>query len=322
MKHKTMLSFSSGDMVAAIPLDRAIEVVERAFIEYGQGDIQLGGRLTVPIGNQGDSSLILPAIHAAKQYFGFKQSTTIFGNAEKGLPTVLSQYFLYRLPTGELLAMMDFQEMTNLKTGAAAAIATKHMARPDARMVGVIGSGTLAKSVLRAICQIKQIERVSVFDYSPEQAETFANYAVHELGVGCEIAPTSQACVRESDILCTCTTSHRPVLNGEDVPPGCHINAMGSYTPDMQELDPITVSRAGTIVTDIPEDAVKAAGDFASLEDSRDVIALDVIIRGQRRGRRSDHDITLYESIGFSVLDVALAVCAYESGAPAAQTTQ
>jgi ornithine cyclodeaminase/alanine dehydrogenase-like protein (mu-crystallin family) len=145
---------------------------------------------------------------------------------------------------------------------------------------------------------------------------------VHELGVECEIAPTGQACVRGADIVCTCTTSHDPVFNGEDVPSGCHINAMGAYMSEMRELDSVTVNRAAVLVTDIPEDTVQTVGDFASLEDSAGVVALDAIVRGRRRCRLSDHDITLYESIGFSALDLALAVCAYEIGLLAGQTPQ
>lgn len=311
-----MIYFSSDEMASALPLDRAIGDVEQAFIDYGRGCIQPAGRLTVRLSSQGDSSLILPAIDTRRQYFGFKQAATVTGNAKRNLPTVLSQYFLYDLLTGEPLAIMDFLGMTNLKTGAAAAIATKYLARPDAKVVGVIGSGALAKSVLFAISRIRKVEKVIVFDLDPKQAEGFSRFMQEKLDIECGVAPTSQACTSGSDILCTCTTSQRPVLAGENLPPGCHVNAMGSYKIDMQELDEVTVNRAAKIITDIPEDTLKEAGDLISLKNRNNVVALDDIICGRSRGRQSRREITLYESIGFSVMDLALAISAYEDSEP------
>jgi len=304
--------YSADDLARAITLDSTIEAVETAFRDYNNGDIVLGGRLTAPCGAPGDSSLILPATHTGKQYYGFKQATTFAGNTQKGLPTVLSQYFLYSNVTGQLLSIMDFLNMTNFKTGAAAAIATKYLALPDAHVVGVIGSGTLSRSVLAAICQVREIKQVKVFDLNEDQAKEFAQYVEGSLNVACEVASSSRECVRDSHILCTCTTSPRPVLDGDDLLPGCHINAMGSYKLDMQELDEKTVKRAALIATDIPEDTAQEAGDLVYLADKSDLVALDAIMGGQQKGRASDNDVTIYESVGFSVLDLALAVLAHE----------
>ncbi|SMC64354.1 ornithine cyclodeaminase/alanine dehydrogenase [Desulfocicer vacuolatum DSM 3385] len=304
--------FSAEDLARVITLKNTVEAVEAAFYDYNQGDIVLGGRLTAPCGQPGDSSLILPATHTGKQYYGFKQATTFAGNTQKGLPTVLSQYLLYSNVTGELLSIMDFLDMTNFKTGAAAAIATKYLALPHAHVVGVIGSGTLSRSVLAAICQVREIKEVKVFDLNEEQAKAFAAHARKSLNVRCEVAGSSRECVRNSHILCTCTTSPRPVLDGDDLLPGCHINAMGSYKIDMQELDEKTVKRAALIATDIPEDTAAEAGDLVCLADKSDIVPLDAIMGGQQKGRGSDSDITIYESIGFSVLDLALAVLAHE----------
>jgi len=308
-----MRFYSAQDLDRAITLDDAIAALEQAFMDYNQEDIVLGGRLMAPCGKPGDSSLILPATHTRKQVYGFKQATTFSENARRGLPTVLSQYFLYSNLTGQPCAVMDFLEMTNVKTGVAAAIAAKHLALPEARVAGIIGSGALSRSVLAASCKVRKIERVNIFDLNPDQAKAFAQYSENTLNVECRVAESTRACIRDAQILCTCTTSRKPVLDGDDLPPGCHINAMGSYKLDMQELDEKTVRRADRIVTDVPRDTLKMSGDLAGLVNQGDVVALDRIMAGEIPGRRSKKDITIYESIGFSVLDMALALLAHES---------
>ena len=308
-----MRFYSAEDLACVVTIDAAIGALEKAFKDYSQGDIVLGGRLTAPCGKPGDSSLILPATHKRKLYYGFKQATTFSENAERGLPTVLSQYFLYSNVTGEPCAVMDFLEMTNIKTGVAAAIASKHLSLPETRVVGIIGSGALSRSVLAAICKVRKIERVNIFDLNPDQVKAFAQYAEEVLEVECLVAESSRMCVRDTHILCTCTTSCKPVLNGDDVPQGCHINAMGSYKLDMQELDEKTVNRADRIVTDVPRDTLKASGDLVCLANKDDVVALDRIMAGEIPGRKSKEDITIYESVGFSVLDMALALFAHDS---------
>lgn len=308
-----MRFYSAEDLARAITLDDAMEALEQAFMDYNRGDIALGGRLMVPCGKPGDSSLILPATHTRKQYYGFKQATTFSGNADRGLPTVLSQYFLYSNVTGQPCAVMDFLEMTNIKTGVAAAVATKYLALPESRVVGIIGSGALSRSVLAAICKVCDIERVNIFDLNPDQANAFKQYAEKVLNVECQVAKSSRMCVKDAQIVCTCTTSRKPVFNGDDLPPGCHINAMGSYKLDMQELDEKSVNRAELIVTDIPQDTLKEAGDLVCLAHKDAVVALDRIMGGQIPGRRSKESITLYESVGFSVLDLALALFAHEA---------
>jgi ornithine cyclodeaminase len=308
-----MRFYSAQDLARAITLEDAIGALEQAFLDYNQGDIVLGGRLMAPCGKPGDASLILPATHKRKQYYGFKQATTFSENAARGLPTVLSQYFLYSNVTGQPCAVMDFLEMTNIKTGVAAAIAAKHLALPEARVVGIIGSGALSRSVLAAICKVRKIERVNIYDLNPDQVKAFAQYAEDVLDVECLVAESSRVCLRDAHILCTCTTSRKPVLDGDDLPPGCHINAMGSYKLDMQELDEKTVDRADRIVTDVPRDTLNASGDLACLANKDRVVALDRIMAGEIPGRKSKDDITLYESVGFSVLDMALALFAHEA---------
>jgi ornithine cyclodeaminase/alanine dehydrogenase-like protein (mu-crystallin family) len=297
----------------AVTLDDAIGALEQAFMDYNRGDIVLGGRLMAPCGKPGDTSLVLPATHIRKQYYGFKQATTFSENAGRGLPTVLSQYFLYSNVTGQPRAVMDFMEMTSIKTGVAAAIAARHLARPDTRVVGIIGSGVLSRPVLAAICRVMKIERVNIFDLNPRQARVFATYAQEVLDVECLVAESSRGCVRDAQIVCTCTTSRKPVLDGDDLSPGCHINAMGSYNLDMQELDEKTVNRADRIVTDVPRDTLNASGDLACLANKDVVAALDRIMSGEIPGRKSEKDITIYESVGFSVLDMALALFAHEA---------
>jgi ornithine cyclodeaminase/alanine dehydrogenase-like protein (mu-crystallin family) len=248
-----------------------------------------------------------------------KTATAFKGNRRVGLPTVLATVTLLNPETGETLSVMDAGYLTAVRTGAASGVATKHLARPDAHVVAVFGAGTQGRTQLEAICEVRQIHEVRVFDVRAEAAEEFAE----EIGAK-EWAPDRIRVVESptralagADIVATATTSPRPVFAGADLEPGTHVNGVGSHTPGTRELDTETV-RTSRVVCDSVEACLAEAGDLLiPLADggiARDAIhgALGDVILGRLPGRESSHEITLFKSVGLACQDASVALLAYE----------
>ena len=297
-----------------------ITAVEQAFKDYHKGVLMLSGRLTSEYKGMGGSSLFLPSLHTEQRFFGLKQASVFPANLEKSLPSVMSQYLLYSADTGELVSMLNFEDLTNYKTAATAAIATKYLARTDAHTLSIFGSGALARAVLAAVIEIRPIDKVRIYNFNKKRAEKLIAWAHenHRKGIDYQIASTPSECLSETDIVCTCTTSSKPVFDGKTLPDGCHINAMGAWRPDMQEIDAISIQRAGKIYCDVIADTWQEAGDLiyprdAGLIDSSVIHGeLGALLTGELSGRETTDEITLYESVGLSVLDLAVAVSVYD----------
>ncbi len=223
---------------------------------------------------------------------------------------------LYDGKTGVLLALMQADYLGQVRTGAASGIATQHMARPDATQVGVFGAGKQARTQLQAICKVRRITRVHV--YSPHE-ESRARFA-REMSELCQtdVLAVSQpdAAARDMDIIVTATTSREPVLHGDWVAQGTHINAIGSNFLGKSEIDSHTVRRCQVVVVDSKDQARLEAGDFVQpLEEGilkwTDVRELGQVIVGRYPGRTRPQDITLFKSLGIGMEDIALAARIY-----------
>jgi ornithine cyclodeaminase/alanine dehydrogenase-like protein (mu-crystallin family) len=279
----------------------------------------LSGRLTSEYMGMGGSSLFLPSLHTEQRYFGLKQASVFPANRKKNIPSVLSQYFLYSAETGELVSLLNFEDLTNFKTAATAAIATKHLARKDSRVLSIFGSGALARAVLAAVIEVRPIDSVRIYDLSQKRAEDLIAWAKEKLHtrIDYKVPSGPGECIAEADIVCTCTTSFIPVFDGGMLPAGCHLNAMGAWKPEMQEIDAITLQRASKIYCDVIDDTWQEAGDLIVPRDAGQIDMniihgeLGALLIGKLTGRETPDEITLYESVGFGVLDLAVAFSAY-----------
>ena len=298
-----------------------ITAVEQAFQDHHKGVLRVPGRLTAEFVGPKGSSLVLPSLHTEQPFYGLKQASLFPANLDKGLPSGLGQYFLYSAETGELLALLDFVDLTNYKTAATAAIATRHLARTDACVLSIFGAGALARAVLAAVMEVRPVENVRIVDLSRERAESLVSWAQANLteGVRYQLPSDPAECLIDTDIICTCTTSLLPVFAGDLLPSGCHLNAMGSWRPEMQEIDALTVQRASKIYCDVIADTWQEAGDLiaprdAGLIDTNAIHGeLGALLAGELAGRETSDEITLYESVGFGVLDLSVAIGAYRA---------
>lgn len=289
------------DVAALVTIDDVIDVVERALAEQGAGRAVNRPRQRVAI--EGGTLHVMSAGLPGWGILGLK-SYAVTHEGRKFIS------LLYSTSTGELLAMMEADTLGQLRTGAASAVATKHMARPDAGSIGIIGTGWQARSQVSAIARVRAIALVKAYSRNEQRRETFAEEMVDTLGA--EVAPVDSAreAVEDVDIIVTITSAREPVLHGEWLREGAHINAAGSNALNRRELDAGAVRRADRIVVDSREQAVLEAGDLAPLVEAGDLSWDDVaelgdVVIGKVPGRRSPEEITLFESLGIALEDVA-----------------
>jgi ornithine cyclodeaminase/alanine dehydrogenase-like protein (mu-crystallin family) len=263
---------------------------------------------------------LMAAYIGGSEVFGLKTYTSF----RAGVRFIV---MLYDANTGDLLAMVQGSRLSLLRTGAVTGVATRHMAREDAATVGIIGTGNHARTQLAGVCAVRKIKTVKAFSREAEHVKKFADQMSRELDV--EIAPAASAeeAVKGSDIVVTITTSRTPVLLGDWLVPGQHINAAGSNHWIRQEVDDNVVGKASTIVVDSLEDAQVEAGDLLyPIERGRlmwgQVRELADVVCGHVRGRNSAQDITLFESQGIAISDIAAANFVYRKAVEQGLGTQ
>jgi len=247
---------------------------------------------------------------------GAKIVSVFRGNAARGLPTVTSIYVLSDYATGVPLAIMDGSYLTAIRTAAGSACATRQLARPAARTLGVFGTGVQARFHVETIRRVRALDRVLVSGSSPEKAQAFAAWVRQATGLAAESA--SPAATSAADIVAACTTSPTPVVVADHVGDGAHVNAVGAFTPSTRELPSALIGRARVYV-DTRAGACAEAGDLLlAVEDGAFALAdvageLGEVILGTTPGRPSAEAVTVYKSVGAAFLDAATAHVAFEA---------
>ena len=298
-----MLFLTERDVQDLLPMETAIECVATAFLAQhtGRGINRPRERIFLP----GVSLHYLAAGLLDEMLVGMKVYT-ISRSAWRFL------VLLYSGESGELLAVIEADHLGRIRTGAASGVATRHMAHAGASRVGVIGTGRQARTQLQAVALVRKLAAGGAFSRDPQKRELFAREMTAELGFPVEAAQSAEAAARFGEIVITATTSSEPVLKGEWLSPGVHVNAIGANMRNRRELDDEAVARFGVIAVDSLEEAREEAGDliqgFASREGAWDgVLELGEIVSGSRPGRASDDERTLFKSSGIALWDVAVA---------------
>lgn len=280
----------------------------------------LAARLVVPVRHHhsivradGDAThLIMPAwAEAAGGFLGVKIVNVFPGNAARGLPSVMGTYLLMNGDTGAPLAVIDGTRLTLWRTAAASALAAQYLSRPDSRVHLMVGAGALAPFFIRAHRTARPIIRHLVWNKSRANAEKLAAQLAPE-GIAVEIAEDLEAAVRQADIVSTATLSTAPLIHGEWLKPGAHLDCVGAFTPGMRETDDECVRRARLFV-DTRGGVLKEGGDFVQpiaagiVEPARIEAELSELARGEIEITRDRTDITFYKSTGGAVFDLAAA---------------
>lgn len=302
------------DVERAVSMAQAIEVVKDAFAQLSAGRATVPLRTQLPVPRHNGIALLMPAYLQATDELAVKIVSVFPDNAERRLPTIHALVAVLDAATGQPVAVMDGAYLTALRTGAASGAATDLLARADAQSVAIFGAGVQGRTQLQAVCTVRTVARVWVYDSVRTRAE---QYVSEMRGRGGSIPPeiavadSPAQAVADADIICTATTSTVPVFADSALKAGVHINAIGAYTPEMQEVDEATVARA-RIVVDSRQACLAEAGDLIiplqkGLISEADIHAeLGEIVSGARPGREVTDQVTLFKTVGNAVQDVAV----------------
>jgi ornithine cyclodeaminase len=262
--------------------------------------------------------ILMPAWHdePSQGYAGVKIVSVFPDNARRGKPSVMGTYLLLSGESGEPLAALDGQALTLWRTAAASALAASYLARNDARRLAMVGAGALAPGLIAAHAAVRGIEEVAIWNRTPATAVRLAA-RLDRPGLRVRAASDLAEAVGTADIVSAATLASAPLIRGEWLKPGTHIDLVGAYTPKMREADDAAVTRARVYV-DTRAGALHEAGDLvqpiaAGLLEEADIAGdLFDLCRGTAAGRRSDTEITLFKSVGTAIEDLAAAVAVYE----------
>ncbi len=312
------LLLTRADVESALTMDDAIAAVEEAFRQQQLGGVQLPLRTPIRIPHYHGLVLFMPAyIGGQLDALGMKVVTVYPDNpARHNLPTILATVLLNDPRTGQLIAIMDGAYLTAMRTGAASGVATKYLARPDARVVGIFGAGVQARTQLMAMCAVRPISEARVYDPVPEVADKFCAEMAARHKITVRRVSDPRDAVVGCDIVITATTSKEPVFAGAWLELGTHINGIGSHSLDARELDTEAVRRA-RVVVDLRSAALAEAGDLVIPINAGELSAdhiyaeLGEIVAG-KPGRSNEQEITLFKSVGLAIQDVATAMRVYE----------
>jgi len=316
-----MRILSRADVQRALSMQDAIAIVRDAFAQLSNGQATVPLRVAVPIQKHDGVTLFMPAHLHISDALAVKIVSVHNQNPAKGLPLIHALVVVIDAATGKPLATMEGGYLTALRTGAASGVSTDLLARRDARIAAIFGAGTQGRTQLLAVAAVRKLERVYVFDAFRGQVEKFVKDMRGQPGVPDDLraASSSTEAVREADIICTATTSTRPVFNGNDLKSGVHISAIGAYTPQMQEIDETTLKRANKIVIDHHEGALAEAGDLiialrnGAIKESDIYAEIGEIAAGKKPGRERDDEITFFKSVGNAVQDASVARAIYDA---------
>lgn len=311
-----MRILSRRDVLDLLSLRECIAAVEDAFRLHAAGRTLGPGVLGVPAG-RGGFHIKAAGLVGERTYFAAKTNANFPDNPQRfGLPTIQGTVVLADADNGAPLAVMDSGSVTALRTGAATAVAAKHLARPDARSAVLVGCGAQAEIQLAAIAAVLPLRQVRVLDTDRARAEAFAERAAKDLGIRVESATDLPAALKASDVCVTCTPARRAFVSRDAVAPGTFLAAVGADSHGKQELEPALLS-SSTVVVDVLEQCAEI-GELqhalaAGLMTREQVHAeLGDVVAGRRPGRTREGEITVFDSTGTALQDVAAAIVVYE----------
>lgn len=302
------LFLREADVERLLLMSDALTQVEAVLRDYALGDAQNRPRQRVrpPKG----VLHVMAGGWFTRGYMGFKA----YAGTRSGMRFFVH---LFRADTGEYVAIMEADRLGQMRTGAASGVATRFMARADASRCGILGSGWQAEAQLEAICAVRPIRTVNCYSRDAERRRAFAEKLGVKLNVDIAPVETAEQAVREMDIVTTITSAATPIVRGEWLAPGTHINAAGSNWATRRELDSASVRRADLVAADSVENAMLEAGDLiqAVQENAlgwQEVKELGDVIAGRTAGRTAPEQITLFKSCGVAMEDVAVGAWVYE----------
>lgn len=298
-----------------LPMAACIDAVAEAMRAASGGAVSMPPRLFTPLADDSGSLGLMPGSTLEPPVFGAKVISLRFDNPSKGLPTVQGYVSLFDHDSGRPVALIEGASITAIRTAAASGLATRELARRDARTHGIFGTGVQAVTHIDAIASVRDIDRVVVWGRDAVKARRFAAMQAEraQLDVRATGDPAEAA---GCDVVSTVTAATEPVLMGQWLQPGCHLNLVGVHTPDAREADTRAIERSRVYV-DLMESAMNEAGDLlipigeGAIDAQHIVGEIGQVLAGDVPGRRGDAEITLYKSLGIVAQDLFTAARVY-----------
>jgi alanine dehydrogenase len=316
MKPSASLILTSKDVRQILTLPECIDAVECAFRLQAEGKTRRSEVLGMYV-EGGGFHIKAGVLHLAHHFFVAKVNGNFPENRQRfGLPAIQGVLVLSDAENGRLLAIMDSTEITALRTGAATAVAAKHLARKEASVVTICGCGKQGRVQIKALDLVLHLRQVFAYDISMHRAESFAQEITEKLCIPVTATANLSGALQQSDVCVTCTPSRQAFLKHSDVEPGTFISAIGTDNPDKQELEPLLISNSKVIVDSLEQCATM--GDLhhainAGLLTRENVHAeLGEVIAGKKPGRESPDEVIIFDSTGMALQDAAAAAVVYE----------
>ena len=301
---------SENDVDRVLGMDACIEALEQAFLDAAAGRLAFKPRVRAVL-----PQAVLHVLPAASERLG-RMAVKCYATTRSGARFVL---LLFDATTSDLLAVMEADRLGQRRTGAASGLATRKMARKDASILAILGTGWQARAQAEAIARVRRLREVRAWGRDRGRLIDFCGEVAKATGVAVQPAPSAEAAVRGADIVSTATSAAQPILKGAWLSAGAHVNAVGSNRSDRREIDDEAVARADVIVADSVEQARAEAGDLilavppeGGLPPVTRAVDLSAVIAGRHPGRTDDRAITLFKSLGIGLEDLAAASLVYD----------
>ncbi len=299
----SILIIDAKTVSKAVPMNEAIEAMAVAFGQLSAGNVTMPVRTSLT--TEKGMTLLMPC-YAPSSDLTIKVVSVYHDNSGLNLPTVTATVLVNDAKTGLPLALIEGNSLTAIRTGATGGLAAKLLARKDAKIAALFGAGVQARTQLQALMAVQNIEQVNLISKTETSAQKLGTEIKKwQNAPQVNLVKTPKEAVSNADIIITATTSSTPVFNGEDIKLGTHITAIGAYTPEMQEIDAITVNQA-RIIVDHLESCLAEAGDLIIPNASVDS-EIGEIINGVKPERKNDDEITLFKSVGVAIQDTFMA---------------
>ena len=291
-----------------ISMEEAIRAMGTAFAQLSNGEAVVPPRLSLDIPDKNATSLVMPAYATGSPYYTVKIVSVNYSNPDKGLPLIHGIVQVFDAENGKHIANLDGASITAIRTGAASGLATDLLAKENANVCAVFGTGIQAASHIEAVLEVRPIEKIMVFSRSKPSAEKFCSTLANQ--VECVIGEKES--LLEADIICTTTPAQSPLFETDEIKPGCHLNVVGSHQPSFREVPTGLVARS-KIIVDKREACEQEAGDLIipaqegswSFEQVHG--ELGQVVSGDIIARESENEITLFKSVGNAIQDHAMA---------------
>jgi len=314
---RLLLIINADELRELLDINEIMNCAEIALKEFSSSRTITPIRSSLSFFHSQNTALVMPSVAEELGIIGLKIVTVAPGNKKLGMKTINGIVILSDFETGEPVALFEGSFLTMVRTGALSGVATKYLAREDAKKLCIIGTGVQAKGIIEAILAVRDIDTIMIYNRTEQKAIEFAEYLRKKFNKVIQLYTDPNEAIRDADVIVTATNSNSPVFT-DSLKEGAHLNAVGSFRPSMQELSSHVISSADKVIVESIEAALEETGDLqipikeGVFKESDIYGELGEIVSGEKSGRESDQEITIFKSVGLAIVDIVVAKYFYD----------